>query len=180
MEQGWNIKPEFIAELALAIRDPHELAKKHGYTEEELLRFYTYPWFNKAVADKKEEFEKAGFNFQAKMKMLAEDMIIDAYQAAKLSTAVTPKLDVAKHLTKIAGLEPQPTQNPNGSTNPNFSITIALPKEYIDSLHDRNTPKEITLQSENYHQVSDTDDHAIEGTPPELDTLPALVNKDLT
>lgn len=118
-----SVKPELIYELAMGVGDPAAVAKKHGYSELELMQMHTYPWFNKALSDRRDELEKSGFDFRAKMKMLAEDMIIDVYQAAKLSNAVSSKLDVAKHLTKIAGLEPAVGANP-AAQGAGFSITI--------------------------------------------------------
>jgi hypothetical protein len=106
-----DVKPELIIDVALGIHPLPKLAAKYGMTELELMQLHTRDWFNRAVAEKKAELESAGFNFKAKMTLMAEDLLIDAYHAAKLSDAVTPKLDVAKHLAKLAGLEPQPGAN---------------------------------------------------------------------
>lgn len=174
-----SVKPEMIVDMALGIKPHDQICSKYGITELELLKLFTQEWFNKAIADKKTELEKAGFNFTAKMKMMAEDMLIDAYHAAKLSDAVTPKLDVAKQLVKVAGLEPSPTQNPNANT-PGFTINISLPKAYIDSLHEKPALQEMTLTRGEYAAVEDVEPVTdLAGSPPMLDITPSN-NKDLT
>ena len=172
-----QVKPEFIVDLALGIYPPDKLCAKHGVSDLELMQLYTQEWFNRAIAEKKAELEKAGFNFTAKMKMMAEDMLIDAYHAAKLSDAVTPKLDVAKQLVKVAGLEPTPAANGNLNA-PGFTINISLPKAYIDALHDKSVPQEMTLTRGEYSHIEDVIAE-LEGTPPALDITP-INNKDLT
>ena len=176
-----RVPPEFIMELAMGVTDPYKLAKKYDITEQEYLQLHTYPWFNKAVAHQKEQLEKAGFDFHAKMKMLAEDMLVHTYHAAKLSEAVGVKLDVAKHLTKVAGLEPAQGAANQQANTPSFSITISLPKQYVDSLHDKTIPQTVTLQHGPLDAVEDAvvvDD--LPGESPASPLLPAtLTNKDL-
>jgi len=172
-----DVKPELIVDIALGFKTHDQICTKYSLADKELLQLYTQEWFNKAVADKKAELEKAGFNFTAKMKMMAEDMLVDAYHAAKLSDAVTPKLDVAKQLVKVAGLEPAPN-NPQNNNAPGFTINISLPKAYIDSLHDKNVVQEMTLTRGEYTAVEEPPAE-LEGTPP-TDALIQINNKDLT
>jgi hypothetical protein len=134
-----------ILDLALGIHPHDKIAQKYGITEHDLLKLHTQPWFNRELGNKREELERAGFDFKAKVKFLAEDMVIDTYIAAKKSEAVGAKLDVAKHLTKLAGLEPNPALAAAQGA-PTFSINISLPKSYIDSLHDKPAVQEITLK----------------------------------
>jgi hypothetical protein len=180
------IPAEFITELALNIHPTPRLCAKYGLTDQDFLVLHTMEWFNRAVSDKRTELEKAGFDFKAKMKMLAEDMIVDAYHAAKLSTAVTPKLDVAKHLTKLAGLDPQPGSFDVPGTG--FTISISLPKQYIDSLHDRPSKEHDELRELTLTQNDYTNDYTpvpdgveLSGEPPQVQhILSALeTNKDL-
>jgi hypothetical protein len=111
-------------DLAAGIDDPYEVARRHGYSDEEYDTLQQQSWFTKAVASKRRELEANGFTFAAKMGMLAEDLLIQAYVAAKNSESVSHKLDVAKYLTKIADLEPKQTAPGAGS---GFSITINIP-----------------------------------------------------
>jgi len=173
-----SVKPEMIIDVALGIKTQDQICTKYSLTDLELLKLYTQEWFNKQVAEKRTELEKAGFNFTAKMKMMAEDMLIDAYHAAKLSDAVTPKLDVAKQLVKVAGLEPAANAPNQGA--PGFTINISLPKAYIDSLHDKNVVSEMTLSRGEYTTVTaDEPPTELEGTPP-VEALIQINNKDLT
>lgn len=173
-----SVKPEMIIDVALGVKTQDQICSKYGLTDLELLKLYTQEWFNKAVSEKRAELESKGFNFTAKMKMLAEDMLLDAYHAAKLSDAVTPKLDVAKQLVKVAGLEPAPN-NPANNQAPGFTINISLPKAYIDSLHDKNVVSEMTLSRGEYVAVTPDETPAeLEGSPPMLDITPSS-NKDL-
>lgn len=177
-----RVPPELIMELAMGVNDPFKVANKWGFSDKEYLQLHSYEWFNRAVKAQTAELEKAGFNFQMKMKMLAEDMLVHTYHAAKVSESVSVKLDVAKQLTKVAGLEPAANANQNLNA-PSFSITISLPKQYVDKLHeknDRSIPETITLQHGPLDSVEDAivvDD--LPGENPAV-TLPApLTNKDL-
>lgn len=121
-----NVPPELILDLALAIHPHDKIAQKYGLSEHELLKLHTQEWFNQQIDAQRQALAKAGFDFKAKVRILAEAMVVDAYQAAMKSDAVTPKLDVAKHLTKLAGLEPAPglaaaQGAPSFSININFS-----------------------------------------------------------
>lgn len=120
-----RIKPEMIAELAMGGHDPITIAEKYGYTHDDYIRFSTYAWFHRAVEAKRETLEAEGFTVQNKMAGLAEDLLMDAYEAAVKSDSVQNKLDVAKYLAKIGGLEPQP-----GAalvSGGGFQLTINIP-----------------------------------------------------
>lgn len=178
-----NVPPELILDLALGMKDHAELAKKYGTTEHEILKLHTQEWFNRLLNEQRTNLEKAGFDFKSKVRMLAEDLVVDVYHAAKRSDAVTPKLDVAKHLTKLAGLEPTPGQS-TAQGGPSFSINISLPKSYVDALHEKPSVQEITLKHGALDHVEDailvsTDD--LQGNPPAVIQInPATANKDLT
>ena len=176
-----SVPPELILDLALGIHPHDKLAQKYGITEHDLLKLHTQEWFNRQLKERRAELERAGFDFKAKVRLLAEDMVVDAYIAAKKSDAVTPKLDVAKHLTKLAGLEPNPALAAAQGA-PSFSINISLPKSYIDALHEKPAVQEITLKHGALDHVEDAqvisvDDLDARGSP---SSVPAAVaNKDL-
>lgn len=123
----------------MGVEDPYTIAKKHGYTEKEYLQLNGMPWFHTALDKCRATLDEAGFNFTTKMKMLAEDLIVHTYHQAKLSDSVNVKLDVAKHLTKVAGLEPaQNNLNPLGAGGAfqvviNFGANSGRPPLTIES-----------------------------------------------
>lgn len=178
-----NVPAEMILDLALGINPHDKIAQKYGISEHELLKLHTQDWFNRQLNEQRTSLEKAGFDFKAKVRMLAEDMVVDAYHAAKKSDAVTPKLDVAKHLTKLAGLEPQTGPNAAQGSGPSFSISISLPKSYIDALHEKPAVEAITLKHGALDHVEDATLVSVEDlaeTPPAVIQInPAVTNKDL-
>jgi hypothetical protein len=175
-----NVPAELILDIALGLHPHDKIAQKHGITEHDLLKLHTQEWFNRQVNAQRESLEKAGFDFKAKVKLLAEDMVVDVYHAAKKSDAVTPKLDAAKMLTKLAGLEPNPALAAAQGA-PSFSISISLPKSYIDALHDKPSVQEITLKHGALDHVEDAQLVSVDelqGESPAV--VPAvLTNKDL-
>lgn len=120
-----RLPPEMITELAMGNSDPITIAKKYDYTLEDYMQIATYEWFHREVANRKSQLESEGFTTKAKMASLAEDLLVDVYAAAKLSDSINAKLDVAKYLSKIGGLEPQPGIQSVGGAG--FSVTINFP-----------------------------------------------------
>ncbi len=79
-----NVPAELILDIALGLHPHDKIAQKHGITEHDLLKLHTQEWFNRQVNAQRESLEKAGFDFKAKVKLLAEDMVVDVYHAANL------------------------------------------------------------------------------------------------
>lgn len=99
-----------IYEIAMGVGTPLEIARRHGYTDADFIILNAYKWFERAVQAARTELESAGFTFERKMAMLAEDLMIACYHAARApDTHVSTKLDVAKQLAKLGRLEPNPT-----------------------------------------------------------------------
>ena len=115
-----------VTEMAMGLGSAPEIAARYGINEAEFLELSSYVWYQKMLAERREQLVSEGFTFKTKMGALAEDILVDAYRLAMLSDSVQNKLDVGKYLTKIAGLEPMPNQlvNPGGG----FSINIVLPQ----------------------------------------------------
>jgi hypothetical protein len=127
--------PEMIQEIAVGLEAPHEVAYRYGYERADFDELSRTRWFMKAVGEAAERLEKSGWSVQAKAAMLAESMLVNAYHAARASDSVTNKLDVAKYLSKIGGLEPNPNQL-NHTADGGFSITINIPKYKDDDESD--------------------------------------------
>lgn len=105
-----DVPRDMIYEIAMGVGTPLEIARRHGYTDADFIILNAYKWFERAVQAARTELESAGFTFERKMAMLAEDLMIACYHAARApDTHVSTKLDVAKQLAKLGRLEPNPT-----------------------------------------------------------------------
>lgn len=122
--QSRHVPPELFVELAFGIEPPTSVAARFGYSQAEFGTLSAQPWFQKALKAKQDELAAQGWNFRAKMGMLAEDLLTDAYVAAKASDSAAIKLEVGKYLTKVADLEPRQSQQ--AIAGPGFSISINL------------------------------------------------------
>lgn len=126
MENITRLPAEMITELAMGIEDPFAIARRHGFTDQDYLQMTTYPWFTRAIDEKRDVLDTEGLTFKLRMGQLAEDMLVEAWKAARNSDSVQNKLDVAKYLTKVAGLEPLPNQS-LVAPGAGFSLVITLP-----------------------------------------------------
>ena len=119
------LPPELVTEVALGIEPATTLFKRYGYSDAEYQQISTSTWFSKEIVAKRAALEADGFNFPAKMKMLAEDLMTEAYLHAKESDSVSAKLEVGKYLAKLADLEPR--ANAQAVSGPGFQINISIP-----------------------------------------------------
>lgn len=119
-----SVPPEMIYEIATGVKAPVDIAAEHGYDLAEFTELSTQRWFSRAIDEARTELENAGFTFERKMAMLAEDLMVKCYHAAKSTdVAITTKLEVAKQLAKLGRLEP--AANPQaGAAGSGFAITI--------------------------------------------------------
>lgn len=117
-----ELPPAMITDLAMGNSDPIAIVKKYDYTFEDYMKMATYDWFHRAVAERKTQLESEGFTAKIKFGAMAEDLLANAYRAAVVSDSVAIKLDVAKYLSKISGLEPQPGIQAVGGAG--FSVTF--------------------------------------------------------
>lgn len=159
-----------LSDIAAGVGDPLSIAHTYGFDTDAYMRLATQDWYHRAIAEKRAQLEAEGFTFKAKMGMLAEELLVDVYQAAKLTDSVANKLDVAKYLTKISGLEPQP--GAVNQTSGGFSVTINFPT--VPSSPNAQ-PQSITIEATPV--MSDE----IEGVPNVLVTHEAVtqINRDL-
>ena len=128
-----------LVEIAFGIEPPTSIASRYGYDATSYAELESQGWFKKALGEKQSELSSQGWNFKAKMGMLAEDLLTDAYVAAKAAESAAIKLEVAKYLTKVADLEPK--QSLNVAPGGGFMININMgssssgstsPKDVID------------------------------------------------
>lgn len=124
-----RVPPEMMTELALGMEDGVLVAQRYGFSAADFVVLMGQPWFTKALQIKREGLEKDGNIFRAKMSMLAEDLLMDLWAAAKTSESGGLKLDVAKLFTKLADLEPKNTQQVFAG-NTGYQIVINIPDNY--------------------------------------------------
>jgi hypothetical protein len=126
-----------LVEIAFGIEPPASIASRYGYDATSYAELEHQTWFQKALGEKQAELNSQGWNFKAKMGMLAEDLLTDAYVAAKAAESAAIKLEVAKYLTKVADLEPKQSLNvaPGGGFMININMgssANAASKDVID------------------------------------------------
>jgi hypothetical protein len=102
-----RVPPEMVVEIAFGLEAPTEVAARFGFSASDYQELSTQTWFRKQLEEKRAELAAQGWTFRSKMGVLAEDLLTDAYVAAKVSESATVKLEVAKYLTKVADLEPK-------------------------------------------------------------------------
>lgn len=120
-----QLPPQLYTDIAMGLKPSAEVFIDHGYTADDYMKASTMAWFRRACEAAKARLESEGFTFKNKMSALAEDLLVDAWRAAKVTTNLEDKLDVAKYLSKVAGLEPVNGQV--GAGGGGFSVTINIP-----------------------------------------------------
>jgi hypothetical protein len=122
-----HYSPEMVAELAMGAEHPHEIAERYGVdpTDYELLA--SQEWFGRLVAQKRHEFHDQGMLFVAKAGMMAEALLTRLFQQS-MAGAIPPPLtvEVAKQLTDIGRLKPQPLSTQPGAAGNGFQINIQV------------------------------------------------------
>lgn len=165
-----QLPADMLVDLAMGVTPAIDIVAKYGYSVEDYMRMSTYAWFHKAVEEKRTEIEAKGFSFQSKMGMMAELLLVDAFIAAQQSESANVKLDVAKYLTKISGLEPQP--GVGVAAGGGFSITINL-----------GANKSVTVNASPQEQRDQIEDATVLDDilpPTTLTLLPHITNDDLS
>jgi len=130
-----SIPSEMVAEIAAGLEEPTDIAFRYGIAGQAWKELQAWVPFQNAVASQKAEFEKSGFTFKVKARVLTEDVFDEAYKAAKSShSTLLQKLEFIKVGAKLADMEPKNTAQV--AAGPGFSITINLansdPKPVIE------------------------------------------------
>lgn len=115
---------EMIEEISLGIEHPPTVASRYGFDPTDYALLEQQDWFLRSVNERREELKRSGWTFRAKMGMMAEELLVDAWRTAKLSDSASVKLEVAKYLTKVADLEPKEKAQVQQGTG--FSINIQI------------------------------------------------------
>lgn len=110
-----------------AMRPEHEIAASEGITVQELQAISSNPQFKQYVDAFTKELRESGFSFAAKCRVLAEDLLPNAYHMVKdpdVPAAVRAK--VIENLVEWADLKPK-RDTGVATQGAGFSITINLP-----------------------------------------------------
>ena len=166
-----QLPAEMMLRIAMGLESPAAVASEYGLDVNEFLKMTTQPWFHRQVDEAKQRLESEGFTFKHKMAALAEDLLIDAYQHARRSVDVSAKLDVAKYISKVAGLEPVTGQAAGMGSG--FSLVINIPPSHADT-----APQTITIDAV---PTNNSTDDLSEAPTQNLIALPTMqVNGELS
>lgn len=126
-----SIPSEMVAEIAAGMEEPRDIAFRYGIVGKAWDDLQKWVPFQNAVAAQRAEYEKSGFTFKIKARVLTEDVFEQAYRDAKgNNSTLLQKLEFIKVGAKLADMEPK--QNQQVAVGSGFSITINLgptPKE---------------------------------------------------
>lgn len=122
---------QMMLEIAAGMEHPENIAKRYGFTVAEYQAMAETPYFQQQVVHYEAELRATGVTFARKAAMLAEDLLVDAYQMAKASDDHQQVLETAKWLAKMGRLEPATTQraeSPSGNAGGSavFQLSINL------------------------------------------------------
>jgi hypothetical protein len=122
-----HYSPEMVADLAMGAEHPHEIADRYGVDAVDYEHLASQEWFQRLVAQKRSEFHDTGMLFIAKAGMMAEALLTRLFQQS-MAGAIPPPLtvEVAKQLTDIGRLKPQPLNTQPGASGNAFAINIQV------------------------------------------------------
>ena len=137
-----------------AMRPAQEIAASEGITLAELTAIEQNPQFKRYVDAFTTELRESGFSFAAKCRVLAEDLLPNAYHMVKdpdVPAAVRAK--VIENLVEWADLKPK-RDAAALNTGAGFSITINLPS--TAQIAAGKTSEIIEVTTENYVETTST------------------------
>ena len=110
-----------------AQRPTQEIAASEGITDAEFDQIKQDPQFKRYLEAYERDLRENGFSFSAKSKVLAEDLLPDAYYLAK-DTNIPPavRVKMIENLVEWGELKPKKDQG-QLAVGSGFSITINLP-----------------------------------------------------
>jgi hypothetical protein len=118
--------PEMVAELAMGMDPPYDIAARYGLTRQEFDQLQAQAWFGEMVARKRQELSDDGILFSSKAAMMAEELWARLFQAACANQLAHPLVvETAKQLTEIGQLKPKAAANVGGG-GPAFQINIQV------------------------------------------------------
>lgn len=115
--------PEMVMELALGAEPPYDIAARYGLSQGEMDQLNSLEWFGEMVLARRMDLQQNGQTFQAKAKMMAEELYQKLFQSALAGNLAHPlALEMAKQLTEIGGIKKGPVTGEGAG--PAFQINI--------------------------------------------------------
>lgn len=121
----FGLPPQCLHDVAAEIDELPTIASRWSIPLRRLKQLLESPSIKLQVEQKRAEMKASGVTFRMKAEVLAEDIMLEAYHAAKDPEASNAfKLEAAKWLTKIADREPKQNTMAPGT---GFSLQINIP-----------------------------------------------------
>jgi hypothetical protein len=140
-----------------------EVLKSEGLTQAEYTEIAKNPTFQTYLSNYSQELTDSGFSFEAKCRVLAEDLLPSFYHMARDVDIPAPvRAKVMENLVKWARLEPK-TDVAVGS-GAGFSINIVLP----DASSNESTTTTIEIKPSNQPAPEKSESDAIDGEYAEI------------
>ena len=117
--------PEMIAELALGMDKPYDIAARYGLSKTEFDKLSAQTWFGEVVVRKRMELQSEGTVFEYQSKMMLQELTIQAFKTA--ITGGMPMnlvLDLMKQLGDFSGVKAKQVQA--GERAQGFQINIQV------------------------------------------------------
>jgi hypothetical protein len=113
-----------VYDIASGLEDPKQVANRYGFGGAQWDALKVWQPFVDQVATQKAELEKNGSTFRNKVRILTEDVFIEAYKDAKNNDAtLLQKLEFVKLGAKLGDLEPKASAQVQAA-GAGFSINI--------------------------------------------------------
>lgn len=181
----------FLKSLALAVArnavganlDINEVLKSEGIQLSEYQDIEKNPTYQGYLSKYKQELVESGFSFEAKCKLLAEDMLPGFYYLGRdPDTPAAVRAKVMEQMVKWANLEPKNDISLGGSAG--FSINIVLPSDSggeTTTITAEIQPKELSNGSEDEKDAieGEFDDVSGDDNAPDEVNYPKLTTGDI-
>lgn len=126
-KRALSFNPTLAYEIALGYDSAKEVLLRHGVSKERFRELCKYPPFIRAVKQFKKEIAEQGVTFKMKSRLLAEDVLEDAYLLAKdPGVPVSVRTKNIENIVRWGELEPQKGEKGSGVGGPQFNIQINL------------------------------------------------------
>ena len=170
----------FLQSLALAVARNnvgaaipiHQVMKSEGLTLTEYHDIELNPTFQRHLAKYEQELTDSGFSFEAKCKLLAEDMLPGFYNLGRdMDTPAPVRAKIMESLVKWGKLEPKTDVMAGGSAGFSININLTQPDAATISLVPNNDEEGLDLEGEYDENVENDGLLSISDTLAELEAL---------
>jgi hypothetical protein len=121
---AWD--PRLALELAMpGAKNPIEIFARYKIDEATATQLLQNTLFTKQIVAYRDELEASGMSYRMKARVLAEDLLPEAYEIAKDTTyPASVRADMIQWMTKIADLEPVKSNGKDVAQVGGFSLQI--------------------------------------------------------